>query len=60
MVIPTIIERSNNSEHIYDIYSKLLKERIIILSGEIDDNLSNIIVSELLYLDSIKPCFNPS
>ena len=53
MVIPTIIERSNNSEHIYDIYSKLLKERIIILSGEIDDNLSNIIVSELLYLDSI-------
>ena len=53
MVIPTIIERSNNSERIYDIYSKLLKERIIIVSGEINDTLSEIIVSELLYLDSI-------
>jgi len=53
MVIPTIIERSNNSERIYDIYSKLLKERIIIISGEINDTLSEIIVSELLYLDSI-------
>lgn len=53
MVIPTIIERSNNSERIYDIYSKLLKERIIIISGEINDTLSDIVVSELLYLDSI-------
>ena len=53
MVIPTIIERSNNSERIYDIYSKLLKERIIIISGEINDTLSEVIVSELLYLDSI-------
>ena len=53
MVIPTIIERNNNSERIYDIYSKLLKERIIIISGEINDNLSDIVVSELLYLDSV-------
>ena len=53
MLIPTVIERSNNSEHAYDIYSRLLKDRIVILSGEIDDNLSNIIVAQLLYLDSI-------
>lgn len=53
MVIPTIIEKSNNGERFYDIYSRLLKDRIIMLTGEIDDNLSNIIVSELLYLDSV-------
>ena len=53
MVIPTIIERSSNSERVYDIYSKLLKERIIIISGEINDSLADIVVSELLYLDSI-------
>jgi len=53
MLIPTVIERSNNNERAYDIYSRLLKDRIIILSGEIDDNLSNIIVAQLLYLDSI-------
>lgn len=53
MLIPTVIERTNNSERAYDIYSRLLKDRIIILSGEIDDNLSNIIVAQLLYLDSL-------
>ena len=53
MLVPTIIERSSNSERAYDIYSRLLKDRIIILSGEIDDNLSNIVVAQLLYLDSI-------
>lgn len=53
MNIPAIIEKSQNGEHIYDIYSRLLKDRIIMLTGEIDDNLSNIIVSELLYLDSL-------
>lgn len=53
MLIPTVIERSSNTERAYDIYSRLLKDRIVILSGEINDNLSNIIVAELLYLDSI-------
>ena len=52
-MIPTIIERSSNGERIYDIYSRLLKDRIIILSGEIDDNLANNVVAMLLYLDSI-------
>ena len=53
MIIPTIIEQDSNKEIIYDLYSRLLKDRIIFLSGEIDDNLSSIVVSELLYLNSI-------
>ncbi len=52
-IIPTIIEKNNNKEYAYDLYSRLLKDRIIFISGEINNNLSNIIVSELLYLDSI-------
>lgn len=52
-LIPTIIEKEINGERAYDIYSRLLKDRIIILNGEIDDNTSNIVVAELLYLDSI-------
>nr|MBP3259020.1 ATP-dependent Clp protease proteolytic subunit [Bacilli bacterium] len=52
-MIPTIIERSSNGERIYDIYSRLLKDRIIILSGEIDDTLANNVVAMLLYLDSL-------
>jgi ATP-dependent Clp protease protease subunit len=53
MNIPAIIEKNQNGEHIYDIYSRLLKDRIVMLNGEIDDNTSNLIVSELLYLDSL-------
>lgn len=52
-LVPTVIEKSNNGERAYDIYSRLLKDRIIILCGEIDDISSNTIVAQLLYLDSI-------
>lgn len=52
-IIPMIVDKDNVSEKSYDIFSRLLKDRIVLLSGEIDDNLANIIVSELLYLDSI-------
>lgn len=52
-LVPTVIERTSNGERVYDIYSRLLKDRIIILSGEIDDINSNIIVAQLLYLDSL-------
>ena len=52
-LIPYVIEQNSRGERSYDIYSRLLKDRIIILSGEIDDNLSNIVVAQLLYLDSI-------
>ena len=52
-LVPVIVDKENNGERSYDIFSRLLKDRIVLLSGEIDDNLANIIVSELLYLDSI-------
>ena len=52
-IIPTVIERSSNKEYAYDLYSRMLKDRIIFLSGEINDSLANIIISELLYLDNI-------
>ena len=52
-LIPTVIEKSNNGEKAYDIYSRLLNDRIIILSDEITDSNSNIVIAELLYLDSI-------
>lgn len=53
MLIPTVLEKSSDGERAYDIYSRLLKDRIIMLSGEINDNLSNIIIAQLLYLDSL-------
>ena len=52
-LIPTIIEKSSYGERAYDIYSRLLKDRIIILSGEINDTLANSIIAQILYLDSI-------
>ena len=52
-LIPIIIDKEQNGERSYDIYSRLLKDRIIFLSGEINDDISNTIVSELLYLDSL-------
>jgi len=53
LIIPNIIEKNYNGEKIYDIYSKLLDNRIIFLNGEINDNISTLIISQLLYLDSL-------
>jgi len=52
-LVPIVIDKENNGERSFDIFSKLLKDRIIFITGEIDDNLSNSIVAQLLYLDSI-------
>ena len=52
-LIPTVIEKNELGERAYDIYSRLLKDRIIILNGEINDNSANTIVAQLLYLDSL-------
>lgn len=48
--VPYVIEKSSNGERSYDIYSRLLKDRIIMLSGEIDDDMANSIVAQLLFL----------
>lgn len=53
MIIPNIIEKKHNSERVYDLYSKLLEDRIIFIGDEITNHSSNIIIGELLYLDSI-------
>ena len=52
-IIPTVIEVNSDSERHYDIFSLLLKERIIMLSGEINDDIATLVVSQLLYLSSI-------
>ena len=54
-VIPMVIDNSSRGERAFDIYSLLLKERIIFLGTQIDDNLANVIVAQLLYLNSIDP-----
>ena len=50
-LIPTVIEKSNYGERAYDIYSRLLKERIIFLSGIINDDMANTIIAQLLFLE---------
>lgn len=55
MYNPTVIETNGRSERAYDIYSRLLKDRIIFLGTEIDDNVANAIVAQLLFLESEDP-----
>lgn len=52
-LVPVIIEKEAGGERSYDIFSRLLKERIVFISGEINDSLANSIIAELLYLDSV-------
>lgn len=52
-IVPTVLEKTNSREYAYDLYSRLLKDRIVFLSGEITDATANLVVSELLYLDSL-------
>ena len=52
MLIPTVIEKSQFGERAYDIYSRLLRDNIIFLAGPIDDNVANIIIAQLLFLQS--------
>ncbi|MEJ6348225.1 ATP-dependent Clp endopeptidase proteolytic subunit ClpP [Holzapfeliella sp. He02] len=52
MLIPTVIEQTSRGERSYDIYSRLLKDRIIMLSGEVNDQMANSIISQLLFLDA--------
>ena len=52
-LVPMVVDKEANGERSYDIFSRLLKNRIILLSGEIDDNLANSVVAQILYLDSL-------
>ncbi len=51
-IVPTILEKTSNKEYAFDLYSRLLKDRIVFLSGEINDQVATLIISELLYLDA--------
>ena len=54
-LVPTVVETSNRGERAYDIYSRLLKDRIIFLGGQIDDSVANLVVAQLLFLESEDP-----
>ena len=54
-LIPTVIEQSSRGERAYDIYSRLLKDRIVMLSGPIDDAVANSVIAQLLFLDAQDP-----
>ena len=55
MLIPTVIEKSQFGERAYDIYSRLLRDNVIFLGGPIDDNTANIVIAQLLFLQSEDP-----
>ena len=54
-MVPMVIEQSGRGERAYDIYSRLLKERIIFLVGPVNDQMANLIVAQLLFLESENP-----
>ncbi len=54
-LVPMVVEQTNKGERSYDIYSRLLKERIIFLTGEINDNVASLICAQLLFLESENP-----
>lgn len=55
ILIPTVIEKSTYGERAYDIYSRLLQDRIVFLGGAIDDHLANVVIAQLLFLDNQNP-----
>lgn len=54
-LVPTVIEQTSRGERAYDIYSRLLKDRIIMLSGQVEDNMANAVIAQLLFLDAQDP-----
>lgn len=54
-LVPIVVEQSNRGERAYDIYSRLLKDRIIFLGGAVDDHLANVIIAQLLFLEADDP-----
>ena len=53
--VPIVVEQNNRGERSYDIYSRLLKDRIIFLSGPIDDSVANVVIAQMLFLESENP-----
>ena len=55
MLVPVVVESTSKGERSYDIYSRLLKERIVMLNGEVEDHMANLVVAQLLFLESEDP-----
>ena len=51
-LVPMVVEQTSNGERSYDIYSRLMKDRIIMLNGPVEDNMANLIVAQMLFLES--------
>ena len=58
--VPMVVEQSGRGERAYDIYSRLLKERVVFLVGEVNDMSANLIVAQLLFLESENPSILPA
>ena len=54
-LVPMVVEQTSRGERSYDIYSRLLKERIIFLTGQVEDHMANLVVAQLLFLESESP-----
>ena len=54
-LVPMVVEQTSNGERSYDIYSRLMKDRIIMLNGGVEDNMANLIVAQMLFLESEEP-----
>ena len=54
-LVPMVVEQTSRGERSFDIYSRLLKDRIVFLGGEIDDNVANLVVAQLLFLEMENP-----
>lgn len=55
MLVPMVVEQTSRGERAYDIYSRLLKERVVFLGGQVDDNLADLVIAQLLFLESEDP-----
>ncbi|MCV5754136.1 ATP-dependent Clp protease proteolytic subunit, partial [Escherichia coli] len=53
--VPMVVEQTSRGERSYDIYSRLLKERVIFLTGQVEDHMANLVVAQLLFLESENP-----
>ncbi len=54
-LVPVVVEQTAHGERAYDIYSRLLKERVVFLVGEVEDHMANLVVAQLLFLESENP-----
>jgi ATP-dependent Clp protease protease subunit len=54
-LVPMVLEKDGNSERSFDLFSRMLRDRIVFVTGEVEDNMANLVVAQLLYLESVDP-----